>query len=121
LAVAYSPGPVNNPPTVTITSHADGDNLDSGSTINFAGTASDDENGNITSDLIWTLNNNVIGTGGSFSIILADEEYTITAQVTDSGVLSGSDSVTIIVGIPPDDGNTDEPNCPPKSKSPKCR
>jgi hypothetical protein len=57
------------------------------------------EDGNLTSSLVWTSNlAGQIGIGGSFSAVLSDGTHTITASVTDSGGLTGSDSVTITVG-----------------------
>jgi len=92
--------PVNNPPTVTITSPAGGSTFESGATIDFAGTANDTEDGDLTASLVWTSSIEVgeIGTGGSFSATLSDGVHTITASVTDSGGETGSDSVTITVG-----------------------
>jgi subtilisin len=89
----------NNPPTVNITSPSDGASFASGTSINFAGSASDTEDGNLTSSLVWTSNlDGQIGSGGSFSAVLSDGTHSITASVTDSGGASGSDTVTITVG-----------------------
>ncbi|MHC4215982.1 MAG: S8 family peptidase, partial [Planctomycetota bacterium] len=61
-------GPQNEPPTVSITSPANGSEFDSGDNISFQGNASDNEDGNITAELVWTSNHDgQIGTGGSFS------------------------------------------------------
>jgi len=92
----------NNSPTVTITSPADDDTFASGATINFAGSASDAEDGGITAGLTWTSNiDGTIGYEGSFSTALSDGEHTITAQVTDSEGATNSKSITITVGTPP--------------------
>ncbi len=94
--------PGNYPPTVTITSPADGDTFDSGASILFEGTASDTEDGDLTASLVWTSDiDGQIGTGGSFSTTLTDGNHTITASVTDSGGKTGSDSISITVGTPP--------------------
>jgi subtilisin family serine protease len=91
--------PPNNPPTVSITSPADGASFNSGESISFAGSASDAEDGDLTASLVWTSDKDgQIGTGGSFSAILSDGTHTITASVTDSGGLPGEDSITITVG-----------------------
>ena len=88
----------NNPPTVAITSPADGATFDFGATIDFVGTASDPEDGNLTSSIIWTNElDEQIGTGGSFSAELSEGTHTITASVTDSGGLSGDDTVTVTI------------------------
>jgi hypothetical protein len=99
----YPDGPVNNAPVVTITSPADGLTFDSGITIDFMGAAIDTENGDLTADLVWTsdLEEDQIGTGGSFSTTLSDGTHTITASVIDSGGKTGSTSISITVGTPP--------------------
>ncbi|MCH9040856.1 MAG: trypsin-like serine protease, partial [Thaumarchaeota archaeon] len=61
-------GTVNDSPTVSITSPADNTTISSGTTINFAGSASDTEDGDLTTSLSWTSSRDgSIGTGGSFS------------------------------------------------------
>jgi subtilisin family serine protease len=103
LVIASSPpdpgDPQNEPPTVSITSPANGSEFDSGTSISFQGTASDDEDGNITASLVWTSNHDgQIGTGGSFSTSsLSDETHTITASVEDSDGASANDSINITV------------------------
>ena len=95
-------GQVNDPPTVSITSPTDGSTFDSGATILFEGTAIDKEDGELTASLVWTSSiDGQIGTGGSFSTILSDGNHTITAEVTDSGGKTRSDSIGITVGTPP--------------------
>jgi len=109
LAVAYSPGQVNNPPTVTISSPSDGANPASDSTITFTATAHDveDDDDTITNTISWTSSKDgVIGTGGSFSTTLNDGEHTITAEVTDSGGKTSGNSIVITVGTPPVTGDT---------------
>ncbi len=97
----------NDAPVVTITSPTDGSTFDSGATILFEGTASDTEDGDLTASLVWTSNiDGDIGTGGSFSATLSDGNHTITAEVTDSGGKTGSDSISITVGTPPTEPTT---------------
>lgn len=94
-----SGGGGNNPPTVNITSPSDGASFASGTSISFSGSASDTEDGTLTSSLVRSSNlGGQIGTGGSFSAVLSDGTHTITASVTDSGGSNGSDSITITVG-----------------------
>jgi subtilisin family serine protease len=91
--------PTDEPPTVTITEPADGASFDSGTSISFAGSASDTEDGDLTASLVWTSDlDGEIGTGGSFSAVLSDGTHTITAEVTDSAGNTGSDSITLTVG-----------------------
>jgi hypothetical protein len=89
----------NNPPTVDITSPGNGASFSSGTSVSFAGSAFDAEDGNLTNNLVWTSGlDGQIGTGGSFSAALSDGTHTITASVTDSGGSPGNDSITITVG-----------------------
>ena len=91
-------GTTDKPPTVSITSPADGASFDSGASISFAGSASDPEDGDLTASLVWTSNlDGQIGTGGSFSAVLSDGAHTISASVTDSGDNSGGETITVTV------------------------
>jgi len=72
-----------------------------GATINFVGTASDAQDGNLTSKLIWISSiDGQIGTGGSFARTLSSGTHTITAKATDSGGSLGTASVKITVSAP---------------------
>lgn len=91
----------NTAPTVSISSPADGASFDSGTTITFAGSASDSEDGDLSGNLVWTFDvDGQIGTGASVSATLSDGTHTITASVTDSGNSTVSDSITVTVGEP---------------------
>ena len=89
----------NLTPTVTITLPADGSSHDQGTSISFAATASDIEDGDVTASLGWTSSiDGAIGGGGSFSLdTLSVGVHTITAAVTDSGGVTGSDAVGVTV------------------------
>jgi len=94
-------GVENESPTVSITIPPGGPTFDSGTTILFEGTAIDFEDGDLTTNLVWTSSRDgQIGTGGSFSATLSDGNHTIIAEVTDSGDETGSDSIGITVGTP---------------------
>ncbi len=104
---AVPPGPSNDPPTVSITSPADGSTFDSGATIVFEGTASDTDDGDLTASLSWTSSiDGPIGSGGSFSTTLSDGNHTITASVADTGGKTGSASISITVGTAPSEPTT---------------
>jgi hypothetical protein len=91
-------GTTNNPPAVTITAPTDGSSFDDGVSIDFAGSASDIEDGDLTGNLVWTSDlDGSIGSGGSFSTVLSVGTHTVTASVTDSGSESGSDAITVNV------------------------
>jgi hypothetical protein len=92
----------NQPPTAHITSPATGALLAQGSSIAFAGTGSDPEDGVLTgSSLVWTDNvSGQIGTGTSFSLAtLAAGVHVITLTATDSKGLHGTATVTITIGF----------------------
>ncbi len=92
-------GTTDDPPTVSISSPADGASFSSGETISFAGSASDAEEGDLSADLVWTSNlDGQIGTGGSLNAVLSDGTHTVQASATDSGGNTSSDSIKITVG-----------------------
>jgi subtilisin len=91
-------GGENTAPSVTISAPANGASFPSGTSISFTGSASDAQDGNLTSSLTWTSSlDGPVGTGGSFSAVLSEGTHTVTASVTDSGGLTGSASITIVV------------------------
>jgi subtilisin family serine protease len=89
----------NTAPTAAITAPADGFSSDYGTLITFTGTATDTEDGNLTSNISWSSSiDGSIGTGGSFSTsALNVGTHTITASVTDSGSMSGFASISVTV------------------------
>ena len=92
------PSPANTAPVVTIDAPADGATFDSGSSIEFAGSASDAEDGDLTADLVWTSDlDGPIGTGGNFTAVLTDGAHVITASATDSAGTTASDQVSVTV------------------------
>ena len=91
----------NTAPSVSISSPGNGSSAASGATISFAGSASDSQDGNVTSSISWTSSiDGAIGSGGSFSRSLSTGSHIITASVRDSGGLTGSTQVTISVSAP---------------------
>ena len=92
-------GTSNTPPVVNISSPADGATYASGATVSFSGSAADAEDGDLSGSLAWTSSlDGPLGTGAAFNAVLSDGTHTITASVTDSGGLVGSDTVTVTVG-----------------------
>ena len=89
----------NQSPSVTINSPADGATFTQGDTINFSGTATDPEDGDVTASLSWTSSiDGNIGSGGSFSTTtLSVGNHDITATATDSQNAMGSDMISITV------------------------
>jgi hypothetical protein len=84
---------------VTISSPSNGSSFVQGSAITFTGSASDTQDGNLGANLVWTSSlMGQIGTGTSFARSdLVVGTHVITASATDSGSLSGFDTVTIDV------------------------
>src|SRR4030095_5619895 len=75
----------NTAPTASIASPGNNASFSQGASISFSGSASDAQDGNLTSGLRWTSNiDGAIGSGGSFSRTLSAGTHTITASVTDS-------------------------------------
>lgn len=90
--------PTNTAPTVSITAPASGSTFASGAEITFSATASDVEDGDLSSAIAWTSSiDGAIGTGASISAVLSAGTHTITASVTDSGNLSASDTISVTV------------------------
>ncbi|MEM7350688.1 MAG: hypothetical protein AAF657_07780, partial [Acidobacteriota bacterium] len=94
----------NTPPSVTISAPLDGSTFNTGVSIDFAATASDFEDGDLTVNLSWSsdLDGTIGPSGGSFSLsTLSAGTHVITAEVNDSGGLQSSDSITITVNAGP--------------------
>lgn len=93
----------NIAPTVAITAPPDGSSFTEGDPINFAGSASDPEDGPLTgASLVWTSDiDGQIGTGESFvRDDLSVGTHTITLTATDSQGAAGSQSIQITVNLP---------------------
>jgi len=99
IQAALTGGTPNNPPTVSINSPPDGASFNTDESISFAGSASYNEDGDLTGSLVWTSHlQGEIGIGGSFSALLGEGSHLITASVTEFGGLEGSDTITVNVG-----------------------
>jgi carboxypeptidase T len=92
------PSAGNQPPSVTITEPAQPTDVHMGTAVTLGGTASDFENGNLSSSIVWTSNiDGQITTGSGAWAFLSIGTHTITATVTDSAGVSASDTVTVTV------------------------
>ncbi len=91
--------PSNAPPSVALSAPSNGASFDQGTSVSFAATANDAEDGTLTGSLSWTSSiDGNIGSGGSFSSSsLSLGSHTITASVTDSGGLTGNAQVSISI------------------------
>jgi len=94
-------GPVNQPPTVSISAPANGASFTCPATVTYSGSATDPEQGNLSSSIVWTDSGlGSLGTGASVSRTYdctAAGNHVITARVTDSGGVSDTDSITISI------------------------
>jgi CubicO group peptidase (beta-lactamase class C family) len=99
VTVEQAGAPGATPPTVSISAPADGTSVTSGDPVDFAGSANDEEDGDLTAALRWTSDlDGPFGMGGSFSrSTLSVGTHTITASVTDSDAEAGSASLTLLV------------------------
>jgi hypothetical protein len=90
--------PENSAPQVSIQSPANGSSFEDSQSIVFVGAATDNEDGNLSQNIVWSSSiDGVIGTGASVSASLTQGQHTITASVTDSGNLSSSSSLSVTV------------------------
>jgi hypothetical protein len=88
----------NTAPTVSITSPANNSSFAAGATITFAGSASDREDGSLSSSIVWTSSiNGQLGVGASVSKSLSNGTHTITAKVTDKAGVTATASITVNV------------------------
>lgn len=95
-------GPANASPIVSIIAPADGLNALPGSNVTFTGTATDTEDGSLEASIAWSSSiDGSLGTGASISTSsLSSGIHIITASATDSGLLSGSDTISLDVSNP---------------------
>lgn len=86
-------------PVVTITTPSEGDTFTTGTSIEFVGSASD-EDGVLTDSLSWTsdVDGDLLVTGSNVDAVLTDGTHVVTAAATDSSGQTGTSSVTITVG-----------------------
>ena len=84
------------PPTVSITSPAEGATIST--TATFVGVASDDLNGNVSSDIVWTSDvDGALGTGASVTI--NSPALTVGAHVITASITSGGETATDVVNV----------------------
>jgi hypothetical protein len=106
---AACPSGGNTAPTVDITAPANNSSFTQGTSITFAGSANDSQDGNISSNIVWHSNRDGdLGSGASITTSnLSVNTHTITASVTDSGNLTATASITVMITqTPPPSGIT---------------
>lgn len=76
---------INTAPAVSISTPSSGAAFADGTSIGFSGSASDKEDGNLGSTIVWiSSRDGQIGTGTAFARVLSAGSHTVTARVTDS-------------------------------------
>ena len=90
--------PSNFAPVVTITGPNDGDSFEEGVLVDFTGTATDTEDGDLSASIEWLSSlDGSLGTGASIMTTLSVGTHTITASATDSGLETGTDEIMVTV------------------------
>lgn len=98
VAVVAACTPGNSIPEVTITSPTTGTTVTFGTSVVLSATATDTEDGDLTSDISWASNLDgalMPGVGGD--VILSMGSHTLSASVVDSRGATGSASVSVTV------------------------
>ena len=92
----------NAAPLATITAALDGSTTAQGDPVTLTGTATDAEDGGLSPSLAWVSDRDgALGTGPSVTRSdLSVGLHTITASVTDSGGLAGSDQIALSITLP---------------------
>ena len=92
---------VNRPPVVTISSPINGSQFMQGDPVAFSGSATDPEDGNISSVMTWESSiDGPLGIGPNIiASSLSQGVHTITASAIDSAQLSNSSSIDISVNV----------------------
>lgn len=90
------PGAPNKAPEVVITGPADGTEFTLGAEVTFTGSATDAEDGDLSSKIDWHDGTKFLGTGEAVTVRLSTARtYSISAQVRDSGRLTTIVSITV--------------------------
>src|SRR5207244_4052587 len=94
---------INTTPAVTITAPANNATYELAAAVTLSGTATDVEDGTLTTHLTWTSSRDgSLGSGSTITIsTLTSGTHTITATVTDSGGKTAHTMITITVDATP--------------------
>lgn len=102
IVVTSTGDPGDLPPVVTITEPTDGTSANTGDLLVFSATASDNEDGDLSSEVSW--NSSIDGYLGQNASIQTDTlspgAHQITASVVDSVSNNGSDMVSVTISDP---------------------
>lgn len=95
--------PPDLPPEIVLVLPRPGVPLEAGVPVAVAGVATDPEDGNLSQQLQWRLNEDRwVGQGEAFELPLLPGSYRLTATVTDSGGNEGQATVDFVVPNGPD-------------------
>ncbi|MEM7504687.1 MAG: DNRLRE domain-containing protein [Pseudomonadota bacterium] len=98
LVLMTDDDPINTEPVVDILVPFEGSSFIEGDTIRFAGEAMDAQDGNLSSSLTWTSDlDGLLANTSFFTALLSPGTHTITASVTDSGGMTGTNTVSVRV------------------------
>jgi hypothetical protein len=98
VTTLYSASGTNTAPAVSITSPVNNASITQGASLTFSGSASDTQDGNLSAKIQWKSSiDGAIGTGASVAKVLSAGTHTITATVVDTGSLSASGQIAVIV------------------------
>ena len=90
--------PANTAPQATITAPADGASVTQNTTIDFTGSASDTEDGDLSASLSWSSDlDGALGTGSAVAATLSRGTHVVTASVTDSAGATSTTSISVQV------------------------
>lgn len=89
---------VNTAPVINISSPETGNSFQEGSVVLLSGSAIDQEDGDISQNIVWVSNiDGIIGQGASLSNVLSPGAHTIQASVSDSNNENSTSTVTLRV------------------------
>ncbi len=93
-------GNTNSAPSLSITSPSNNASFSSNQTITLTAAASDNEDGDISGNIVWSSDlDGDLGTGASLNVSLTVGVHTITALVEDSGNLTDEESISLVIEV----------------------
>ena len=108
IEALYPPTGANSPPAVAISSPTSGATVSEGTSVSLAGSASDQEDGNLSGNVAWlSSRDGQLGTGASLQRVLSVGSHTITASVADSNGATAQAQRSVTVEAAPIEPATD--------------
>jgi len=100
LQSALSGDPILNAPTVTVSEPANGESFSCPAEVQFGGTATDPEDGDLSAQLLWSDNGTALGMGPSLTKTYECSEigdHNVLAQVIDSTGMFDVDAIQVLI------------------------